>query len=436
MSLLVLGVSHHDAPLSLLEAVALDAGGQTTLETHVLHTENVSEAIVVSTCNRTEVYVEALTFHGAVADVTEALALSSGMPHAELQPHLYLHYEDRAIAHVFGVAAGLDSMAVGEAQILGQLRNALTRAQRHGHVGPALNMLFQWALRVGKRVHAETDIDAVSHSLVSAGLEHAAGLLGAVEGRSVAIVGAGGMGALAAKAVAAEHPGTLWVLNRSADRAERVAERVGGRARRMADLVTVLAQSDVVVTATGASGALVSTADAALALATRGGRPQVYIDLALPHDVETGVGELEGVTRLGLAELGVLLSGTTDTPQVQQARDLVTAEVAEYLLAGSAETVVPTVTALRARAAEVLEQELLRLEHRAPGLDDATRAEVRLAAHRIVEKLLHTPTVRVKELARSGLGASYARALSELFDLAPADTRVVDSPPPHPGERS
>ncbi len=435
MSLLVLGVSHHDASIPLLEAVSLDGPGQGTLETHLLHTENVTEALVVSTCNRTEVYVEATTFHGAVADVTEALALSSGLPRAELQPHLYLHYEDRAIAHAFSVAAGLDSMAVGEAQILGQLRGALGRAQRHGHVGPGLNMLFQWALRVGKRVHTETEIDAVSHSLVSAGLEHAATILGPLAGRSAAVVGAGGMGALAAKAVAAEEPAGLWVLNRSAERGAHLAGRVGGEARRMADLVDVLAESDVVLTATGASGAVISVADAAQALAARGGRPQVYIDLALPHDVETEVGELDGVSRLGLAELGVILSGTADAPQIEAARDLVTSEVAEFLLARAAETVVPTVTALRARASAVLEAELDRLDHRTPGLSDAERAEVRRAAHRIVEKLLHTPTVRVKELAASGLGGSYARALSELFDLVPAETRVAVTPPPHPGDR-
>ena len=203
----------------------------------------------------------------------------------------------------------------------------------------------------------------------------------------------------------------------------------------MADLVEVLAESDVVLTATGASGAVISVADVAQALAARGGRPQVYIDLALPHDVETEVGELDGVSRLGLAELGVILSGTADAPQIRAARDLVTSEVAEFLLARAAETVVPTVTALRARASAVLEAELDRLDHRTPGLSDAERAEVRRAAHRIVEKLLHTPTVRVKELAASGLGGSYARALSELFDLVPAETRVAVTPPPHPGDR-
>ncbi len=434
MSLLVLGVSHHEASIPLLEAMALDSTGQSALETHLLLAENVAEAVVVSTCNRTEVYAESLTFHGAVADVTEALALSSGLPRAEIQPHLYLHYEERAIAHAFSVAAGLDSMAVGETQILGQLRSALTRAQRGGHVGPALNMLFQWALRVGKRVHTETEIDAVSGSLVTTGLASAEVLLGSLPGCVVVVVGAGGMGALAAKTAAACGPSKLTVLNRSPERAARLAERFGGEYRPIADLVDVLADADIVLTATGASGVVVSAAAAATAQSARGGRPQVYIDLALPHDVQPEVGDLPGVTRLGLAELGELLEGATNAPQVHAATDLVTAEVAEFLLARAADTVVPTVTALRARATEVLEQELARLDNRTPNLTDTERAEVRRAAHRMIEKLLHTPTVRVKELARSGLGGSYARALTELFDLVPADLRVATTPPPHPGE--
>jgi glutamyl-tRNA reductase len=434
MSLLVLGVSHHDASIPMLEAVALDSVGQTALETHLLEAENVTEAVVVSTCNRTEVYAEALTFHGAVADITEALALSSGLPRAELQPHLYLHYEEQAIAHAFTVAAGLDSMAVGETQILGQLRSALARAQRHQHVGPALNMLFQWALRVGKRVHTETQIDAVSGSLVVAGLSHAAGVLGPLTGCTVAVVGAGGMGALAATTAADGFPLSVTVLNRSSERGERLAERIGGQARQMPDLVEVLGSADIVLTATGAAATVVNATDAATAAAARGGRHQVYIDLALPHDVEPEVADLPGVTRLGLAELGEILAGTADAPQVHEATDLVTAEVAAYLLARAAETVVPTVTALRARAAELLETELARLEHRTPNLTETERAEVRLAAHRIIEKLLHTPTIRVKELARSGQGGSYARALSELFDLVPADLRIASTPPKHPGE--
>ena len=179
MSLLVLGLSHHGAPMELLESAVLDQAARGRLEAAITSSEHVVEAVVVSTCNRTEVYAEGLTFHGALADVSEALAGATSVALTDLQPHLYVHYEDRGIAHAFSVAAGLDSMAVGEAQILGQLRDSLTRAQRRGHVGPALNTLLQQALRVGKRVHTETEIDDVSRSLVGAGLAAAAQIVAA-----------------------------------------------------------------------------------------------------------------------------------------------------------------------------------------------------------------------------------------------------------------
>ena len=189
MSLLVLGLSHHGAPIELLEAAALDTPSRGRLESAIVGSEHVVEAVVVSTCNRTEVYAEGVTFHGSLTAVSESLAAATGVPLSELQPHLYVHYEDRGIAHAFSVAAGLDSMAVGEAQILGQLREALSKAQRRGHVGPALNTLLQQALRVGKRVHTETAIDDVSRSLVSAGLSLADDVVGPVAGAHVLVVG-------------------------------------------------------------------------------------------------------------------------------------------------------------------------------------------------------------------------------------------------------
>ncbi|HET6969094.1 MAG TPA: glutamyl-tRNA reductase [Ornithinibacter sp.] len=434
MSLVVLGLSHHGAPLSLLESVALDPEARTALEAAVLRSEHVSEAVVVSTCNRTEVYAECLTFHGALTDLTAALAEVCSLDRAELQPHLFVHYEDRGIAHVFAVAAGLDSMAVGEVQILGQVRRSLARAQRHGHVGPALNGVLQQALRVAKRVHTETGIDLVSGSLVQAGLTRAEGELGGLGDLSVLVVGAGGMGALAAATVSRAGARTVVVANRNHDRARSVAERVGGAARPLAELRAALAEADVVISSTGAPGRVVLADDVEAALAQRDGRPQVYVDLALPHDVDLAVAELAGATRVGLAELGEDLADAGSAPQVAEASDLVTGEVAAYLLARSAEAVAPTVAALRTHAGELVEDELRRLERRTPGLSDAERAEVRRALQRVVDKLLHTPTVRVKEMAQEGMGGSYARALSELFDLDPRDVSLVSAPPTIPGE--
>ena len=429
MSLVVLGLSHHTAPLSLLESVSLGDPGRVDLAERIVGRENVSEAIVVSTCNRTEVYAEAHTFHGAVTDITDSLVDASGVDRDDLREHLYVHYEDRAIAHAFTVACGLDSMAVGEAQILGQMRTALRVAQRAGHAGPTLNSLFQQALRVGKRAHAETGIDSVSVSLVEAGLGVVERELGPMAQQRVLVVGAGGMSSLAATTVARFGCADLVITNRTASKAQRLAERIGGRARPLTELRDAVAEADVVISCTGSTGVVVDLALAGDAQVARGGRPQVYIDLALPHDVAPEVASLTGVTVAGLAALGEDLSAGETTPQVQEVADLVIAEVAAYLTTRAAESVAPTVAALRSRAAEVVDNELGRLGQRLPDMDDATRHEVQRAVHRIVEKLLHTPTVRMKERATSGHGDDYAQALRELFDLGPGETAAVSVPP-------
>lgn len=429
MSLLVLGLSHHGAPMELLESAVLDQAARGRLEAAITSSEHVVEAVVVSTCNRTEVYAEGLTFHGALADVSEALAGATSVALTDLQPHLYVHYEDRGIAHAFSVAAGLDSMAVGEAQILGQLRDSLTRAQRRGHVGPALNTLLQQALRVGKRVHTETEIDDVSRSLVGAGLAAAAQIVGPIAHSRVLVLGAGGMGALAATTVSQAGAASVTIANRSLPRAERLAERVGGAALPWDARFEALSDADIIISSTGATGVVLTAAEVADAARARSGGAQVFIDLALPHDVDLRVADLDGVSRIGLAELGEMLSHAGDVPQVRQARDIVTGEVAAYLTERSAEAVAPTVAALRSRAQEVVDREMVRLERRTPELGEADRAEVQRAVHRIVEKLLHAPTVRVKEMAQSGQGGSYAKALSELFDLDPREVSVVSTPP-------
>ncbi|WP_270887294.1 glutamyl-tRNA reductase [Pedococcus sp. 5OH_020] len=433
MSLVILGLSHHTAPLPLLEAMSLDASARSALAAGLTGRENLAEAIVVSTCNRTEVYAESLTFHGAVTDITDALVEATGVSREELREHLYVHYEDRAIAHAFTVACGLDSMAVGEAQILGQMRTALREAQKTGHAGPALNTLFQQALRVGKRAHTETEIDAVSVSLVEAGVARAERELGPTSGLQVLVVGAGGMSSLAATTVARRGSAELTIVNRTLPKAARLAERVGGAARPLHDLPSALASADLVISCTGSTGLVVDLATAGDAQVSRGGRRQVYVDLALPHDVAPEVDSLSGVSVVGLSALGQELSAGDTSAQVQQVADLVIGEVAAYLTSRAAETVAPTVAALRSHAADVVAAELDRLDQRLPSLDEDSRAEVQLAVHRIVEKLLHTPTVRVKELAVGGQGDDYAQALRELFDLRPGEAATASVPPPSSG---
>ena len=304
MSLVILGLSHHTAPLPLLEAMSLDADGRRALAASLTGRENLSEALVVSTCNRTEVYAESMTFHGAVTDIADALTEVTGVGREELREHLYVHYEDRAIAHAFTVACGLDSMAVGEAQILGQMRTALRESQKSGHAGPALNTLFQQALRVGKRAHTETGIDAVSVSLVEAGLARAERELGTLRDLKVLVVGAGGMSSLAATTVSRRGAAGLTIVNRTLAKAVRLAERTGGTARPLDELSAALAGADVVISCTGSTGVVVDLATAGDAQVARAGRPQAYIDLALPHDVTPEVASLSGVTLAGPRRAG------------------------------------------------------------------------------------------------------------------------------------
>jgi glutamyl-tRNA reductase len=428
VSLLVIGLSHRTAPIALLEAVAGAPAG--ALAHRVAASDAVGESVVLTTCNRLEVYSEAVTFHGAIAAIGEALAEASGVDRAELTAHLYVHYEDRAVAHAFAVAAGLDSMAVGEAQVLGQLRDALRAGQRAGTVGESLNSLLQQALRVGKRAHHETAIDSVSRSLVEAGLDEAERRLEDLESRTVLVLGAGGMSSLAATTAARRGVRGILVANRTLARGERLAEATGGRAVAIDRLVEAIAEADVVISSTGSAHYLVG-ADLVAAAATRP-HGRVFVDLALPHDVDPAVAGLPGTTLVGLGDLGALLAEGADVetlPEVQAVRDLVTGEVAAYLASRMVKSVAPTVAALRSRAAAVVASEMERLDHRLPDLDEATRVEIQHVVHRVVEKLLHTPTVRIKELTSDGHGEDYAAALRELFDLDPHTVAAVSTPP-------
>lgn len=417
MSLLAFGLNHRRAPISVLERAALDETSLSSIIAAATASPDITEHLVVATCNRTEIYAEVSAFHGAVADLTEALTASTGITHDDLKSHLDLHYGDAAVAHVFNVAAGLDSMAVGESQILGQLRDALGRGQDDGHVGPHLNALVQQALRTGKRVHSETGIDEVSRSLVTAGLDAAEEHVGDLAEAHVLVVGAGAMSALAATSCVRRGVRELTVVNRTHERGLALADRLGGSARPAHELAGALADADVVISCTGSTGLAVTLSDAADAQVARGGACQAYIDLALPHDVAHQVDDLRGVTRLGLAELGDLLGADGAVPEVEQARGIVAEAVTQHLGKRAASIAAPTVRALRSAAQQVVERELARLEQRTPDMSAADRAEVDRAVHRIVDKLLHQPTVRAKELAIDGRFGEYEDALRQLFDL-------------------
>ena len=430
MSLLAVGVSHRTAPVALLEQFAMVPSDVVKTLDELVACDHVHEALVLATCNRVEVFAEVDRFHGGVGDVSRVLARQGGATVEELAPYVTVHYEDQAVAHLFSVAAGLDSMVVGETQVLGQLRAAYALAREEGTVGRALHPVAQRALRVGKRVHAQTGIDRAGASLVSVALDRTEARTGPLQGRRALVVGAGSMGALAATTLA-RRGADVVVSSRTTASAARLAETVEGRAADLARLPEELLEADVLLTCTGASGLVVPTVAVAAAMADRPDRPLAVIDLALPRDVDPGVAELPGVHVVDLALLQGERSGPDDAPlpgsvaadDIAAAHAMIEAETALLRAERQAAEVAPTVSALRSQAAGVVDAELLRLAGRLPDLDARARGEVARTVRRVVDKLLHEPTVRVKELAGTPGGTDYAGALRALFGLG-IDTEV------------
>ncbi|MFD7169962.1 glutamyl-tRNA reductase [Streptomyces violascens] len=547
MSLLVVGLSHRSAPVSVLERASLSADAQAKLLHDTLAAEPAAEAAVLATCNRIELYADVDKFHAGVAELSTLLAQHSGVGLEELTPYLYVHYEDRAVHHLFSVACGLDSMVVGEGQILGQIKDTLALGQELHTAGRLLNDLFQQALRVGKRAHSETGIDRAGQSLVTFGLEQLAAGASVedwAKGKRALVIGAGSMSSLAAATLARTGVDEIVVANRTHARAERLVEILGeagtaARAVAMADVARELTRVDIAVSCTGATGLVLTgeavatalglpplapaadpatvarlseadrTALAEVAAAERAGlladgtepaeavrseapapdaagcpvdlaaladagitfagpgvdalnaapavdvnslelhgswaeraeRPQAgagrgvrvpagpvrlaLLDLAMPRDIDAAVHRIPGVR---LVDIESLAEASADAPMaadVDQVRSIVSDEVAAFGAAQRAAHITPTVVALRAMAAEVVAGEVARLESRLPDLDDKQRSEVTQTVRRVVDKLLHAPTVRIKQLAAEPGGAGYADALRTLFDLDPETVAAV-----------
>ena len=445
MSVLVVGLSHHSAPVEILERAAVASEDVPKLLDELCRSGSVAEAVLLSTCNRVEVYTVVEAFHGGLADVSNVLARHAGLDVNTLSPHLYVHYAASAVEHLFGVAAGLDSMVVGEAQILGQLRTAYSVATEAGTVGRVMHELAQQALRAGKRAHTETDLDAAGASVVSEALSDAGREFaddGGLVGKRGLVIGAGSMGALATAHLRRAGLGALVVANRTPERAVRLAanasaEGLPARAVGLDQLAGELELADVLITCTGAVGTVLGVGVVSQALGGRDGRPLVICDLGLPRDVDAAVAELPGVRVIDLTTLNERLGETgiengTGTGSragssraIREARQIVADEVTHYLSAQRSAEVTPTVTALRRRAAEVVDAELLRMSGRLPELPQDVRDELAQTVRRVVDKLLHTPTVRVKQLAEAPGGDTYAEALRELFGLDPQAPAAV-----------
>ncbi|MEU7342216.1 MULTISPECIES: glutamyl-tRNA reductase [unclassified Streptomyces] len=573
MSLLVVGLSHRSAPVSVLERATLTADTQVKLLQDTVAAEPAAEAAVLATCNRIELYADVDKFHAGVAELSTLLAQHSGVGLEELTPHLYVHYEDRAVHHLFSVACGLDSMVVGEGQILGQIKDALATAQELHTAGRLLNDLFQQALRVGKRAHSETGIDRAGQSLVTFGLEQLSS--GApvdvwAKGKRALVIGAGSMSSLAAATLARAGVAEIVIANRTPDRARRLVqileENEGGawdvtaRAVPMDSVPVELTRADIAVSCTGATGLVLTGESVAAAVAGRTGRavagqgvgsartapdadstrpapvapvdgtgplaptsvgtedgcpldvstvqgtagfsvlgeaavagmaaaeleqhaawvdngdaaarapraaglldPEAdteaiaalaaavavvgrvperrrpepvaeaprpapvlaLLDLAMPRDIDAAVHRLLGVR---LVDIESLAEASADAPMaadVDQVRRIVADEVAAFSAAQRAAHITPTVVALRTMAADLVASEIARLDGRLPDLDDKQRGEITQTVRRVVDKLLHAPTVRVKQLAAEPGGAGYADALRTLFDLDPETVASV-----------
>ena len=437
---LLVGLSFRSAPVPILEQVSIADADMPKLQMALVDSDVLSESLVLSTCNRMEFYTVSTAFHSGLDHVVETISNFSGVPADELEPYLYVHYSDAAAEHMLNVASGLDSMVVGEQQIIGQLRGAYQSANDTGTVGRTLHDLTQRALRTGKRVHSETMIDAAGASMVSFAVDKALRFLRPQSSVSFVsdattaplaharalIVGAGAMASLASTYLGKLGVSHVTVANRTVSRAENLVAHareagVAADAVGLDAIGDVLQNVDLVVSATGAVGCVITEADVAAAMRVRGEEnSQVLIDLSMPADIERM--DVPGVTLLNIEQLTTMAGEGPDDEA--PARAIVATELQDFITQQRAQSVVPTVKALRQRASDLVADELMVLERATPTMSPADRAAVEKSIRRVVDKLLHTPTVQAKKLSAGGAQVSYSDALATLFNLP---VGVVDS---------
>lgn len=427
MPVVVVGLNYRTAPLELLERLTVTAAGLPKALADLRSRESVTEAVVVSTCMRTEVYVVAERFHTAVGEVRNFLGDHSFAPLEDFSDRLYSYYSEGAVAQLFRVASGIDSAVLGESEVLGQVRAAWERAAAEGAAGPVLGGLFRHALEVGKRARSETGIGRGTTSISQAAVEMAVQRIGALHGKRILVLGSGQMGkgmavALAGR-LATPDPGLaaaeLMVSSRSWPAAESLAARTGSTAVPIDQVDAALVGADVVFSSTGAPSALLHVEDVEPVMSARGGRPLLVVDVAVPRDVEPAVSEVSGITLLDMEDLRTFaeLGMSERRREVAHVDSIVEGEVARYMAASTARELAPLVVALRHRAEQVRAAEMDRHHARLEGLDDRQREAVEGLTKGILAKLLHEPTVRLKDAAGSPSGDRLAEALRALFDL-------------------
>lgn len=445
--MLVLGISHASAPLDLLERLAGTDRPAEDLVSDVTSVDGIDAAVVVSTCNRLEIYAETRggpTGFGDAAEPAGAGELTglgklfaehTGVDHDEIAPHLYSHHADGAVRHLFAVASGLESVVVGEDQILGQVKLGLERSQRLDRTGRVLAKAVQTALRVGKRARNETGLNEAGRSLATAGLGFFERRVGSLHGKTALVIGAGAFAGVVVAALRRSGLDRVHVANRTPEKAQRLAETTGGVGYDLTDLPRLLTEVDVVVGATAATGHLVSARDVEEALAARDGRELFLLDLSLPHNIAPGAAEIPGVTFVDLRRIAE--EGQEDeisAASVQAAHELIDAEVEQFRTGLRLAGAKPVLTALRTAATEAADVELNRLARRLDGIDgiDGTvRREIDRSVRRIVDKALHQPTVLVRELAADPDGARHIAAFTRLFAAAEAEGGGAGSTTPN-----
>jgi glutamyl-tRNA reductase len=417
MSILVLGINHRSGPLSVLERVALDEHVMSKAVESLVQRDNLREAVVISTCNRTEVYAVTEVFHGAYADIRDFFCDQASVGPDDLHEHIYSQHDDEAVRHLFNVAAGLDSAVVGESEILGQLRSAWEIAQQAGGSRSTLNLLFRHAVEVGKRARTETGIArgtaSVSHAAVEMAHEH----LGELTGRSVAVVGAGAMGEGIAVALHGAGVGDVTVVNRNPERGQTLAARINGVAFGFERLGEAIRAADVVLTSTG-SGTHVVTPEVVGANG-RADRPVLIVDIAVPRDVAPAVTELPGVTVLDLDDLTRWADRGRQQrlAEVERVESIVDLEVDRFRVESASLQAAPLIASLRSEAERLRLRELDRHVSRLEQLDAPTRELVETISRGLVAKLLHEPSVRLRQQAGTPQGERNAAAVADLFDL-------------------
>ena len=414
--MIVVGLNHRTVPLEVLERMTVTGDRLPKALHDLVSRDAITEAVVLSTCNRTEVYVVADRFHPAVGDVRHVLSGLADLAAEDFADHLYTFHDAAAVAHLFSVVSGLDSAVLGESEILGQVRGAWEQAAVEGAAGAGMNMLFRHALEVGKRVRTETSIGRHTASVSQAAVELAEARLGTLAGKQVLVLGAGEMGEGMVASLARSGVAEVLVANRTRDRAEELAAKVGGRALGVSDLAGALADVDVLLTSTGATSVLVDHADLEPVVAARGGRDLLIIDVAVPRDVDPSAADLPGVDLLDMDDLRAFAdAGIAERrKEITVVRDLVDEEVQRYREAVTHRQAAPLIAALRSRAEVARVAELDRASVR---LSDAEREALDVASRALVAKLLHEPTIRLKEAAGTARGERLADALRDLFDL-------------------